>query len=230
MQELETIQPEESREGSDAGEAVESTEAVEEQALDDATHEPGARVEEEQSFEQAEAVEGALTDAMASVETVEAPPPEEESPPESDTDPEDLPAGSGVLVVPHETAEMAEPLEKPGPADVAEVPEGIEFQLAEEEDDSPEPDEFYVDETGILLGEEEAPGREAREIDPDPIIEEAGEIEPVSPEEVLESMSEEQKAVLNSLDPKDQEDLLRVIANSQRILPDQMPGDGNIIY
>ncbi|MBC8508084.1 MAG: hypothetical protein ISR58_05330 [Anaerolineales bacterium] len=204
MQELETIQPEESR---DVAETVESTEAVEEQALDDATLEPGARVEEEQSFEQAEAVEGALTDAMASVEPVEDPP-EEESPPESDTDPEDLPPGSGVLVVPHETVQMAEPLEEPGPADGAEVPEGIEFQLAEEEDDSDEPDEFYVDDTGIILFNEA-----------------------ISTDEVVESLSEEQKNALDGLDPGDREALLRVIGNSQQVLPDQFPGkSGGFIY
>jgi len=220
MQELETIQPEESREGSDAGEAVESTEVVEEQALEDATHEPGARVEE-QSFEQAESVEAELTDAMETAEPVEAPPPEDESPPESDTDPEDLPPGSGVLVVPHETAEMADPPEKPGPADVAEVPEGIEFQLAEEDDDSSEPEEFYVDETGILLGEEEAP-----ELDPRPIFNEAA-----SPDEVLETLSEEQRTALDGLDPEDKEALLRVIGSSQQVLPDQVPGhSGGLIY
>lgn len=223
MQELETIQPEESREGSDAGdaaEAVESTEAVEEQALEDSTHEPGARVEE-QSFEQAESVEAELSDAMASVEPIESPPPEEESPPESDTDPEDLPPGSGVLVEPHETAEMAEPPERPGPADQAEVPEGIEFQLANEEDDSPEPDEFYVDETGILIGEEED-----RALDPRPIFNEAA-----SPDEVLETLSEEQKTALDGLDPEDKDALLRVIGSTQQVLPDQVPGhSGGLIY
>ncbi len=157
QEELEVIQLEESQEGGDAAEAIESTdtgEVVEEQALDDATHEPGARVEEEQSFEQAETVEAELSDAMASVEQVEVPAPEEDSPPESDTDPGDLPEGSAVLVVPHETDEMVDPPEKPGPADVAEVPEGIEFQVAEKEDDPLEAESFYIDEVDGSVAED----------------------------------------------------------------------------
>jgi len=48
-------------------------------------------------------------------------------------DPKDLPPGSGTLEEPHETVEMAESVEGPGPVDTAEVPEGIEFHLAGED-------------------------------------------------------------------------------------------------
>jgi hypothetical protein len=53
-------------------ENVESTERVEDQALQDATHEPGTRIEETQNYEQAEAVERELDTAMnnASAESV----------------------------------------------------------------------------------------------------------------------------------------------------------------
>ncbi len=226
MQELETIQPEESREGSDAVEAVESTEAVEEQALDDATHEPGARVEEEQSFEQAEIIEEALTEAIepateeqpGSGGDVSATPINIPKPGEETETPEGGSPGGDV---------SATPINIPKPGDEAEAPEGGSpgGDVAATPINLP-----YTPDADVAWEDDGPGGSEPPEIDPTPIFEEAGEIEPVSPEEVLESMSEEQKAVLNSLDPKDQEDLLRVIANSQRILPDQMPGDGNIIY
>ncbi len=176
MQELESIQPEESqedREAVEATEAVEAAEVVEEQALDDATHDPGARVEETQSYEQAEAVESALDEAVSSAEeAVELPDPG--PPPESMEEDEER---GGVLPVP-----------------------------------IPEP-----------AMEEEDPGREAPEA--------VEEREPVSAEEVLETLSEEQKAALDGLDPGDKEALLRVIGQSQEILPDQVPGhSGGFIY
>lgn len=65
MESLENIQPEERLEGSEA------VESVEEQTLQEATHEPGARVEETQSFEQAEAIEEELTKSVESVEMVD---------------------------------------------------------------------------------------------------------------------------------------------------------------
>jgi len=58
MQNPENIQPEERLEG------AESTERIEEQAMQDAAHEPGARIEETQDFEQAEAIENELKEAM----------------------------------------------------------------------------------------------------------------------------------------------------------------------
>ena len=119
MDELEITQPEENLE------AAESTERAEDQALEDATHEPGAHVEDTQIIEQAEAVEEALTEAMEA---------EEEIPPaESGPDRKDLPDGSGILEEPGETVEMAEKPGEPGPANIAEVPEGIEFELASED-------------------------------------------------------------------------------------------------
>ena len=65
MDELDIIQPEENTESAEVGE---TTERVEEQALEDATHEPGARLEQAGDFEQAEAVEGALTEAVEHTE------------------------------------------------------------------------------------------------------------------------------------------------------------------
>ncbi len=65
MDELEITQ---SNEDLESVETVEATEAAEEQALQDATHEPGARIEETQNFEQAEAIETALTEAVESAD------------------------------------------------------------------------------------------------------------------------------------------------------------------
>jgi len=62
MTELEVIQPEEQLEGGDAAESAEG------QALQDATHEPGAHIEQTQTFEQSEAVESALAEAMNTAE------------------------------------------------------------------------------------------------------------------------------------------------------------------
>jgi len=64
----EGIQPEENLE------STESTERVKEQALQEVTHEPEARVEQTQEYTEAEAVEGALTKAVQSVEEVSATP------------------------------------------------------------------------------------------------------------------------------------------------------------
>ena len=72
MEELEVTQPEENQENV---EATEAQEGVEDQALEDATHEPGAHIEETQIIEQAEAVEEALTEAMDG-EDEDAPPAE----------------------------------------------------------------------------------------------------------------------------------------------------------
>ena len=140
MDELEITQPEEQVEG------AESTERVEEQALQEAAAEPGARVEETQTFEQAEAVEAALTEAVDTTEQVEVTPvpiPTPE-PAEDDDDMQlisgpdrkDLPDGTGILEEPHETVEMADKPEDRAIADVAEVPEGIEFELAGDADEA----------------------------------------------------------------------------------------------
>jgi hypothetical protein len=176
MQELEVIQPEESQEGGEVREEVEATEAAEEQALEDAAVEPGARVEETQDFEQAEALEGALTEAMSSTEEIEATP-------------------ITLLEDPPDAIDEVDndPVPLPGPNE-GEVAIGI-GELQEDE-----------------VVDHEAP-------------------EAVSAEEVRASLSEEQQAALSGLDPKDQEDLLRVIGQSQRILPDQLPGhSGGLIY
>lgn len=148
MTELEITQPEETPESADAAEVVETTEtgevqdAAEEQALQDAASDPGGRVEETQTFEQAEAVESALSEAVETAEQtsdtpVPIPTPEtgEEDVPESGPDPQDLPPGSGILEEPHQTVEMAEKLEERGIVEQAEIPEGIEFELADGDDD-----------------------------------------------------------------------------------------------
>ena len=78
-------------EGTDAAEAVENEERVEERTLEEATHEPGVRVEEAQGFEQAEAVESELKNAVESAPVEDLPVPS--------TDPKDLPQGSGTLEI-----------------------------------------------------------------------------------------------------------------------------------
>jgi hypothetical protein len=135
MDELENAQPEEISEVVETEEAVEAPERAEEQAVEDATHEPGARVEETQNFEQAEAVEEALVEAIEVAAVQETQPSEAEDipPAESDTDPSDLPQGSGVLEEPHESAAMADRPEAPGPASEAEIPEDIEIKPAAED-------------------------------------------------------------------------------------------------
>jgi len=153
MTDLEITQPEETPESVDAvdetvevQDAADADQAVEAQALDDATSDPGAVVEETQTFEQAEAVESALGDAVEAAEQTEGTPvpiPTPE-PGEEDGDDmqlisgpsrDDLPDGTGILEEPHETVAIAEELGEPGPTSVAEVPEGMEFQLAGEGDD-----------------------------------------------------------------------------------------------
>ncbi len=103
MDELEITQPEENTESAEVGE---TTERTEEQTLQDATHEPGARVEETQDFALAESVEEALREAMdpaeevAGVSPVPLPKPAgevEDDLPAPSTDPKDLPQGSGTL-------------------------------------------------------------------------------------------------------------------------------------
>ena len=134
MNELEITQPEENLE------STESAERVEDQALEDATHEPGARIEETQTFEQAEVVESALGDAVEAAEQTEGTPVPIPTPEPGEEDDDlqfisgpsrdDLPDGTGILEEPHETLEIAGGLKEPGPASEAEVPEGMEFQPA----------------------------------------------------------------------------------------------------
>ena len=123
MNELETTQTQENVE------STETAERVEEQAVEEAAVEPGARIEETQTFEQAEAVEGALVEAVDAAEEGE------DMQLISGPKREDLPDGTGILEEPHETVAMAEPLEKRGIVEQAEIPEGIEFELAQGDDD-----------------------------------------------------------------------------------------------
>jgi len=58
----------------------------------------------------------------------------------------DLPQGSGTLQEPHNTVEMAEDVVDANPAGTVEVPEGIEFRLANEDDDDGMVDGFELSE------------------------------------------------------------------------------------
>lgn len=145
MNELETIQPQENVE------STETTEAVEQQTLQEAAVEPGTRVEETQTFEQAEAVEGALVEAVE-------PPGQPEAPPPCPDEPKDLPPGSGVLVEPHETVAMAEPLEERGIVEQAEIPEGMQFELASEGDDDGKDEATPINLPGPESAEEDDEG------------------------------------------------------------------------
>ncbi len=89
MDELEIIQPEENTESAEVGEA---TERVEEQTLEDATHDPGARVEQTGDYGQAEAVEGALTEAVENVKQQAISP---ETQPESGVKPDEPESQAG---------------------------------------------------------------------------------------------------------------------------------------
>ncbi len=131
MDELEITQPEENVE------STESAEQVEDQALGDATHEPGARIEETQTFEQAEAVEEALTETMHNVEQVEGTPVPIPTPEPAETefqltdedstidrdeygmaDGSDISEGSGKD---GESGEEATPINLPGPVAAVEL-------------------------------------------------------------------------------------------------------------
>ena len=133
MEELEVTQPEENQENV---EATEAQEGVEDQALEDATHEPGAHIEETQIIEQAEAVEEALTEAMDG-EDEDAPPAESGSTSYSPNP--GVPEGEGGWLgtgddeVPPDV-QMTEPLRESGPAEETEIPDGIEVKLASEDD------------------------------------------------------------------------------------------------
>ena len=173
MTELEITQPEENLESS------ETTERVEEQALQDATHDPGAHVEETQVIEQAEAVEGELTEA---INTAEQPAEDEIHPAESDPDPNDLPPGSGILEEPHETVGMVEDMPTPGLAGEAEVPEGIEFEPAGEDGSVDRDEPGMVDGTELSETPKDEAGKdEATPINlPGPVQNQGGDVE-VSP-------------------------------------------------
>ncbi|MBC8508091.1 MAG: hypothetical protein ISR58_05295 [Anaerolineales bacterium] len=214
MDERENTQPEEipeERESTDiveAAEPTESAESAEERTLEETTHEPGARVEQTQNYEEAEAVEGALTEAMnpaeevAGIAPVPLPKPAdgiEGELPSPSTDPKDLPQGSGTLDVdesypddPQEAAGTPEVWDdraeeggatygaKPGvpegdsgwlgtsdndgilaestPAEVIEVPEGVEINPKDEDDGSVGRDDHPVNE-----------GRDGLEYEPGPV-------------------------------------------------------------
>ncbi|MBC8508085.1 MAG: hypothetical protein ISR58_05325 [Anaerolineales bacterium] len=231
QEELEVIQPEESQEGADAAEAVESAEAAEERTLEDATHEPGALVEEEQNFEQAEAMEGALVEVM---DNVEVEPVGEDGTVDRDrpgmVDGEEISEGSKD----DDERTEATPINLPGPVAADEGispmpvpnPEPVDSTADEGLSPLPIPNPEPALTPDDVKMEDEAPGREARELDPRPLVNEAA-----TAEEVLETLSEEQKTALDGLNPGDREALLRVIGNSQQVLPDNVPGhSGGFIY
>lgn len=126
MENLENIQP---------VEKVENTESTE--TLQDTAIEPGERIEETQAFEQAEAVENALGEAVNLVEEGVTETSEDDTLPEHQSclpDSKDLPEGSGTLGDPDEIVEIAEKLGERGVTDSADVPEGVEFKVAGEDD------------------------------------------------------------------------------------------------
>ena len=147
-------------EGTDAAEAVETEEKVEERTLEDATHEPGARVEESQGFEQAEAVESELKEAVESTPDESSPdvPQEAAGTPEVWDDRAEqgggtysakpgVPEGdSGWLGTGGDDPVLAEPT----PADVVEVPDGIEIKPASEDDGTVGWDDHPVEEEPAL--------------------------------------------------------------------------------
>ena len=113
----ENVQPQE--EQVESGEQVESTERAEAQAVEDATHEPEARVEQTQDYEQAEAVEGAVTEAMDNAEQAEA-------------QPEPEPAEGG-----EERTEETVQQEQPAKAEAEESPEARTESSEGDEEEPP---------------------------------------------------------------------------------------------
>ena len=182
-------------ERSDAAEAVEAEEKSEERTLEESTHEPGARVEESQDFEQAEAVESAFTEAIESApdeSSLEEPQEAAGTPEEWDDVAEDgertygakpgVPEGdSGWLGTGSDDPILAEAT----PKDVVEVPDGVEIKPAGEDDgtvgrgdhpieDDPElgsssgeseDENYYVDARGVIHSEEREGGSDQVELD-----------------------------------------------------------------
>jgi len=184
MDELENTQSEAAPEAPETPEAVESTEGAEERTLEEAAHEPGARVEETQDYEQAEAVESVLTEAVEpSDESSPEEPQEAVGTPEVWDDRAEeggatfganpgVPEGdSGWLGTSDDDRILAEPT----PADVVEVPESVQVKSAVESDGTvdrddhpveeepelstspgePEEGEYYVDARGVIHSEGE---------------------------------------------------------------------------
>ncbi len=119
MNELEVTQPEENLE------SAETTERAEGQALQDATNEPGARIEETQTFEQSEAVEEALKESMETAQREDAPD-VEFLPPATDDDSEimkDHPGPGGNVAKHDDPAEPQPPPDAEGHIAVAESSE-----------------------------------------------------------------------------------------------------------
>lgn len=137
MEELEITQPEESVE------STESTERTEGQKLVESTHEPGARVEQTQEYEEAEAVESALTVAIDAVEEAEV----ELAGEERTIDRTDQPAKKDPSEAEYETGLVKQPPDwDHGPpedklketeagrvADTLEVPEDVEIKPTDED-------------------------------------------------------------------------------------------------
>jgi hypothetical protein len=164
---MENVQPQE--EQVEGGEQVESSERAEEQAVEDATHEPGARVEQTQDYEQAEAVESAVTEVMDNAEQAEAKPePEPVERGEEQTGKpaqEDEPAKTEAESAPEARTEsqeevIAAEVEEPAPGDAAEV-------AADEVEASATGEEGTVDreEPGMVDGSELSPASSEGEDD-----------------------------------------------------------------
>ncbi len=134
---MENVQPQE--EQVEGGEQVESSERAEEQAVEDATHEPGARVEQTQDYEQAEAVESAVTEAMDNTEQAEPEPVEKDEGETGEPAQEERPAKTEAESAPEPRTEsqeevIAAEVEEPAPGDASEmVADEVEVSVAGEE-------------------------------------------------------------------------------------------------
>lgn len=120
MEELETTQVE-AAEAVETVEVIETVEAevVEEQAVEDATYDPGARVEETQSYAEAEAVESELTAVMTEPEAADAEAANMAVMPASETE---SAAEAGVIAEIDESADMTSGSE---PGDMAKPDEPV---------------------------------------------------------------------------------------------------------
>jgi len=177
---VDTVEVAEATEVADSIEAEEIEAVAEEQAIEDATHDPGVRVEETQDFAQAEAVEVEVTEAMTEAEseiTMEA----EES---IDVDnPESNPGDMDGQAKPDEPqAQVQDPLTGKGYGGQTQEPSGEsgsdDFVLAETLDEVYDP---QVQAEGLKSTQEAGRQAEGNDVDPglidgnDPVYQVDGE-------------------------------------------------------
>lgn len=174
MDEMEVIQTEENAGSSEAVEVVEVVETAEtevEQVVEEATHEPGARVEETQDFVQAEAVEMEFTEIMEEPEAVAETEAAEtiaeaEAIAEAEESLEMTPGSEpeGMAKPDEPVAQARDPLTGKGYGEQTQSPGGEpeeEFVMAENLDESAEIQTQTEGLTNTGIGETEAGGLEA---------------------------------------------------------------------